>query len=218
MRLYYTPGSPYARTARIVIFEKALRERVTTTLARTREAGSPYYEINPSGRVPCLVLDDGRRMEGAALICAYLDQLDGRPELITLAGADAWEARTLEASAQSTLEGLAVWARELRRPANERSPGVIAHEAARADRLLAEWESCLDNPLLAGPLNLLQIVLACALGLEGRTLGAAWHADRPRLWRWYQAIARRPSFVATRPPGWTAPNLDEPAHGTAPDR
>ncbi|HEX7326210.1 MAG TPA: glutathione S-transferase N-terminal domain-containing protein [Rhodanobacteraceae bacterium] len=200
MRLYFTPGSPYARMARIVVLEKALQDRVATVPAKTRQVDSPYYRINPSGRVPYLVLDDGSGMEGSALICAFLDQIDGNPRLTAPRGGDPWEFPRLEASAHSTLEGLSVWARELRRPETERSPTVIAHEAARAARLLDVWEQAVGDPLFTGPLNTLQIVLACALGLEGRTLGTTWHASHPRLAHWYDAISRRSSFAVTAPP------------------
>jgi glutathione S-transferase len=79
MQLYITPGSPYARMARIVVIEKGLQNRVEIISAKTRVADSPYYEINPSGRVPYLICDDGIRFEESHLICAYLDQLDGKP-------------------------------------------------------------------------------------------------------------------------------------------
>ena len=43
-------------------------------------------------------------------------------------------------AAVSLVDGLAVWTRELSRPGNERSPGVIEHETERARRLTALWE------------------------------------------------------------------------------
>jgi len=55
MKLYITPGSPYARIARVVILEKGLKGRVEIVVAQTRLADSPYYKINPSGRVPYLM-------------------------------------------------------------------------------------------------------------------------------------------------------------------
>ena len=129
MRLYITPGSPYARMARIVVLEKKLESRVEIVFAKTRVAGSPYYAINPSGRVPYLVREDGVGMEESALICDYLDRLEGRPAFELPAGGAGLEARRLEALARSLLDGLAVWGRELARPRDERSPGVIAVEA-----------------------------------------------------------------------------------------
>ena len=125
MKLYVTPGSPYARMARIVVIEKGLESRVEIIQAKTRAAGSPYYKINPSGRVPYLVRDDGVGMEESAVICAWLDRVDGKPAFDPPPGADLWEARRLEALARSLVDGLSVWGREVTRPKDEQSLGVI---------------------------------------------------------------------------------------------
>jgi glutathione S-transferase len=63
MKLYITPASPYARMARIVVIEKRLENRVDIIPAQTRLTNSPYYKINPSGRVPYLIRDDDVGME-----------------------------------------------------------------------------------------------------------------------------------------------------------
>ena len=68
MRLYITLGSPYARMARIAVREKQLENRVEVTVAQTRTANSPYYRINPSGRVPYLVRDDGVGLDAGYLM------------------------------------------------------------------------------------------------------------------------------------------------------
>src|SRR5688572_4087848 len=107
MKLYITPGSPYARMARIVILEKGLQGRVEAIVAKTRVAGSDYYGINPSGRVPYLVCEDGAGLEESALICAYLDGIDGKAAFHLPANDRSWEARRLEALARSMLDGLA---------------------------------------------------------------------------------------------------------------
>lgn len=183
--------------ARIVVLEKALESRVEIVFAKTRTADSPYYRINPSGRVPYLVRDDGVGMEESALICAYLDQLEGKPAFHS---PGTWEARRVEALARSLLDGLSVWLRELYRPENERSPAVIRHEIARSERLLDVWEAKeIDHPLLGGPLNMIQLTLACALGLEARNADFRWRAGRPKLTAWFERIAARPSWAATAP-------------------
>lgn len=204
MKLYITPGSPYARMARIVVLEKGLEGRVETIVAKTRAADSPYYAINPSGRVPYLVADDGSGFEESAVICAYLDRLDGKPAFGLPGGDQAWEARRLEALARSMLDGLSVWGREILRPENERSPSVIEHEKARARRLSDAWEREIDHPLMRGALNMIQLTLACTLGLEARNPGFLWRAGRPKLAAWFERIAARPSFTATAPPGAAA--------------
>ena len=202
MKLYITPGSPYARMARIMVIEKALQGRVEVIVAQTRVADSPYYAINPSGRVPYLIRDDGVGLEESALICAYLDHLDGKPKFHSPADDQAWEARRLEALARSMLDGLAVWGREILRPPDERSPTVLKHEAARCRRMADLWEKEVDGALMRGPLNMAQLTLGCALGLEARNPDLQWRPAHPKLCDWYDAIAARPSFSATAPPSY----------------
>ena len=203
MKLYVTPGSPYARMARIVVIEKGLESRVEVIFAQTRTAGSPYYQINPSGRVPYLVRDDGVGMEESALICDYFDRLEGKPAFALPAGEAGWEARRLEALARSLMDGLSVWLRELYRPANERSPGVIRHETDRATRMVELWEREIGHPYMRGALNMAQLTLACALGIEARNPHLDWRSGHAGLGEWYDRLAARPSFAATAPPAAT---------------
>ena len=199
MKLYITPGSPYARMARIVVLEKGLGDRVEIVAARTRAVDSPYYAIAPSGRVPYLVRDDGSALEDSAVICAWLDQVDGRPLFDLPPGEAGWEARRLEAMARSLMDGVAVWLRELSRPVHERSPGLIAHEAARAGRICDVWEREIAHPWMHAPLNMAQIALACALGIEARNPDFRWRAGRQALTEWFTRIMTRRSFAATAP-------------------
>lgn len=187
--LYQTPTSPYARMVRIVLKEKGLGDRFAILEAETRKAGSSYYAINPSGRVPYLERADGSGLEDSPLIIEYLDGL--RPPL-QFAG--NFEVRRLEAVARSMLDGVAVWARERRRPKTEQSPTIVAHERARAARLADFWEREVAHPLMQEDLNLAQLTLIVTLQLEGR-LGFEWREGRAQLAAWADRIAERPSIA-----------------------
>lgn len=200
LKLYITPGSPYARMARIVVLEKGLQDRVEIIAAKTRATDSPYYAINPSGRVPYLVTEDGTAFEESAVICDYLDQLDGKPIFGLPGKGPFWEARRLEALARSMLDGLSVWGREIVRPKNEQSPGIIRHEADRARRMVDVWEREIGHPLMRDRLHIVHLTLACALGLDARNPGFLWRPGHPDLCAWFDRIAARPSFSATAPP------------------
>ena len=200
MKLYITDGSPYARIVRVLIIEKGLQNRVEVIPATTRVADSPYYRINPSGRVPYLVRDDGVGMEESALICEYLDHIDGRPAFDLPSGDERWKARRLEALARSMMDGVAVWLREIRRPQNEQSPTIVRHEADRAARLCDLWEREIAHPLMHGAVNLPQITLACTFGLEARLAPLRSRARHPRLSEWVDRMNERPSLAATAPP------------------
>jgi len=186
--------------ARIVVLEKKLESRVEIVFAKTRAVDSPYYAINPSGRVPYLVRDDGVGMEESALVCDYLDRLDEGAAFELPSGGAGLEARRLEALARSLLDGLSVWGRELSRPRDERSPGVIAHETERARRMVDLWEKEIVHPHMRGALNLPQMTLGVALGLELRNPDFLWRPKHPQLAAWYNPLAARASFVATAPP------------------
>lgn len=199
MKLYITSGSPYARIARIVVIEKGLAGAVEIIPAPTRIPDSPYYAINPSGRVPCLVLDDGTRMEDSDLVCLYLDRLDGRPSLcLPLDHAD-WEYGRLLMSARAMTDGIAILGRELRRPQNERSPGIIAHEIARAARMADYFDATVSSPLMNGPLNIAQLMLLAGLDYIRFRQLAAVEAARPALRSWADNLRRHPSVAATVP-------------------
>ena len=202
MELYVTLTSPYARLARAVIVEKGLQERVVVTPIQTRTPDSPLYAINPSGRVPTLVTDDGTVFEESALICAYLDHLDGVPIFDPAADANRWQSLRMEAKVRSMLDGIAVWGRELRRPLNERSPGIIEHERARAQRMVDSLNADVAAGRFDGPLSLAQLLLACALHTrEERLPDFAWRAGNESLGAWIDRFAARPSLQETVPPG-----------------
>ena len=204
MKLYVTYTSPYARLARIVVAEKVLRDRVEIIEAKTRTPGSPYFLINPSGRVPYLLDDKGVGMEDSQLICAYLDNLDGNPRFHGLPF-EAWAYRRFEAAARSMCDGISVWAREMSRPANERSPTILAHEVARSQRMADFFEGQVADPLLQGAPGMAHFVLAVALDAARRRGLGDLTDGRARLARWMGRISEMPSIQATVPPSSLRP-------------
>jgi glutathione S-transferase len=198
MQLYVTYGSPYARLARIIVIEKALEDRVEIIEAKTRTPGSPYYQINPSGRVPYLIDEAGVGMEDSQLICAFLDGLDGRPRFHNASHASDWVYLRLEFAARSMCEGVAMWGREMARPENERSPTALAHESARAQRMADFFEDRITDPLMQG--GMARLILAIAVEMaRNRGLGDLT-AGRRQLAGWMRSISDLPSMKKTVPP------------------
>ena len=200
MKLYVTYTSPYARLARILVLEKGLGDRVEIVEAKTRTPNSPYYQINPSGRVPYLIDDAGVGMEDSQLICAYLDSLDGKPRFHDPLHASDWDYRRLEASARSMCDGISVWVREMHRPENERSPTVLAHEVARSRRMADHFEARVSDPLMQGPPGMAHLTLAVTLENARKRGPGDLTSERPRLAAWMRRICDRPSLQATAIP------------------
>jgi glutathione S-transferase len=200
MQLYVTLTSPYARLARILVLEKGLGDRVAIIEAKTRTVGSPYYGINPSGRVPYLIDASGVGLEDSQLICAYLDQLDGAPRFHLPADSSNWAYRRLEATARSMCDGIAVWVREMARPPNERSPTVLAHEVARSERLADLFEERVGDAELKGAPKMAHFILAAALDMAHKRGSGDLTRGRPRLAVWHRDISELPSLRATALP------------------
>ena len=200
LKLYITPTSPYARLARIVVLEKKLDDKVEQIIAKTRQTDSPYYQVNPSGRVPCLILPDGTRLEESQLVCSYLDQLDTAPQFETPTGTVGLQVRRLEAMARSLMDGVSVWIREGFRSVDERSPGIVSHEEARAARLIDVWEIEINDSVMYGDLNnMAQLTLISALQLEQWNPDFRWREGHPRLVKWCDYLSDRPSLKNTEP-------------------
>ena len=73
-------------------------------------------------------------------------------------------------------------------------------EQDRAARLAEAWEREVSHTLMRGPLNMVQLTLACALALELRMPDLDWRSGHPKLRDWYAPLAARASFKATEPP------------------
>lgn len=196
MKLYVTQTSPYARLARIVVLEKRLENRIEILEAKTRIADSPYYRINPSGRVPYLIDPAGVGMEDSQLICAYLDDLDGAPRLHR----SDLAYRRFEAMARSMCDGISVWVREMRRPESERSPTILSHEVARSHRMADFFETEASNPIVQGRPLMAHFVIAVALDIARRDGLGDLTRDRPQLTDLMRRLSSRPAMQATTMP------------------
>jgi glutathione S-transferase len=180
----------------MLVAEKGLEGRVEIIAAKTRTPDSPFYRINPSGRVPYLVDDVGVGIEDSQLICAYLDGLDGKPRFHPSLDPDL-SHRRLEARARSMCDGIAVWSREMGRPEQERSPTTLAHEVARSQRMADYFEAEVAHPVMQGAPNMAQLVLAIAIDFA-RTRGLGdLTTGRPKLAAWHARVSALPSIQAT---------------------
>ncbi|MCB4822289.1 glutathione S-transferase family protein [Roseicella aerolata] len=200
MRLFFSSGSPFARAVRVALRETGLAPRVEEVETALRDPRSTLLPHNPVGRVPTLVLPDGTALTETALILPFLDTLGVAYPLLP---AGDLRARAEFGRVLGMLDGMAVWNRELRRPPEERSPGVIALETARTSRVAdaLEAEVAAGAWALDGPPDAARITLGCLLGYaERRHRAWPWREGRPALAAWFDRLAARPAFAATVPP------------------
>lgn len=199
MKLLISPASPYARKVRVLVREAGreaeVEEQAVSTTALATDAAVPPH--NPLGRIPVLLRDDGPPLVDSRVICRFLDarwQAGLYPE------ARLWEVLTLEALAEGVLDSALLMAYEVRlRPEARQWPDWIEAQWAKIARTLELLEEEAEGRLGGGP-DMGQLALACALGyLDFRQGPRNWRAGRPRLARWEETLAARPSLAGTRP-------------------
>src|SRR5215475_6432781 len=73
MKLYGTPISPFTRKAMVIAHELGLKLDV---VPRPQDQDE-FRRINPLGKIPALVLNDGSVLIDSPVICEYLNHVGG---------------------------------------------------------------------------------------------------------------------------------------------
>jgi glutathione S-transferase len=83
VKLFQTYASPFPTRVRLLIYAKGLDVELIEPpgFHATTEAKGDYLKVNPIGRVPALVLDDGRVLPESEVICEYLEDAYPEPSL-----------------------------------------------------------------------------------------------------------------------------------------
>ena len=83
MRLYQTYTSPFPTRVRLLLYAKGIEVEIIEPpgFHSSAEEKGDYLTINPIGRVPTLVLDDGRALPESEVICEYLEDAFPEPSL-----------------------------------------------------------------------------------------------------------------------------------------
>ncbi|MDP3745473.1 MAG: glutathione S-transferase family protein [Phenylobacterium sp.] len=90
MKLFQTYDSPFPTRVRLLLYAKGIEAEIIQPpgFHASVETKDEYLKINPIGRVPTLVLDNGRALPESEVICEYLE--DAYPEP-SLRPDDPWE-------------------------------------------------------------------------------------------------------------------------------
>lgn len=201
MQLIGSLSSPYVRKVRVMIAEKALD--CPLLLEDVWAADSKIQRSNPLGKVPCLILDDGRALYDSRVICGYLDSLPPAHTLIPAAVSERIEVRRWEALADGVLDAAVLIRLEhtLRAP-GERSDKWLARQRGKVTAGLQAMAEQLDGGewCAAGRYTLADIAVGCALGwLSFRLPELDWRGEHPVLARHFDRLSSRPAFASTAP-------------------
>lgn len=86
MKLLYTPIRDYVHSVEAVIRYAGLEDRIEPIATKPFDPLTPLAAVNPLGKVPTLVLDDGEYLAGGPVIYEYLDTLHRRRKLYPARG------------------------------------------------------------------------------------------------------------------------------------
>jgi len=199
MKLFGTPRSPYARKVRIVLAEKNIPCEFVVTRGSTPD--SPVPALNPLGKVPTLLRDDGRALYDSPVIVEYLDGLGNGPKLIPEDFESRIEVKRWEALGDGVTEAtVAVNHERLEPPEKQHSAEWFAKRRAKIDlglalmaRDLGDREFCFGNRF-----TLADIATGYALGyLDFALPEVDWRKAHPALARLAERLAARPAFRDT---------------------
>ena len=193
MKLLASDTSPYARKCRILIQEFGLVDRVDVVDAHPFQDGQILLDANPLGRVPCLIMDDGRTLTESTLIASYLSEVASNP------WSNHWDDRRLEALGTGLLD-LAVGRRiEMVRDEAIFSEYWIERREHGILRTLDQLEAGFDGDIAIKALGPLTIVVALGY-LDFRFPESNWRDGRAKLLKLFETWAARDSYISTEPP------------------
>ncbi|MCY0148497.1 glutathione S-transferase N-terminal domain-containing protein [Hoeflea sp. G2-23] len=198
MKLFYSPASPFVRKISVLAIELDLVARIERIPVDVWEPETPYVGINPLGKVPAFVTDDGSVIYDSPVICEYLNSL-AAGHLFPAPGAGRWTVLCNQALADGVCDAAVLRLHESRRDDSKRSDEWIARQRGVIARSLDLLEH--NETRLEGDIDIGKISVGVMLGyLDFRFGGDQWRNGRPALSRWYETFSARESMTATLPP------------------
>lgn len=195
MKLYGNAASPFARKCRVIAHELGLKlEEIRTLPMQDPE----FRKVNPLGKIPALLLDDGSVLIDSPVICEYLNHMGGGKffpvDTIWKAASGRWKALGLAALGDGIADAAVAWI-----ILGRENPVPDAARKRQMETVLAGLDA-LERVKFADPPTIGEITVACAIGyLEFRMPDLDWKSSRPNLSAWYARISGLPSMKATAP-------------------
>lgn len=209
MKLYDYGPAPSPRRVRIFLAEKGIEvPRETVDLLAGAQFAPAYREVSPEGVVPCLVLDDGTRIQESMAICRYFEALQPEPALF---GRTPLEQALVEQwNRRAELEGYFAAAEAFRNATPRFSgrglpgsfrwpqiPALVERGRARVEHFFRTLDARLsESPYLAGAsYSVADITAQVAVYFAGWSQ-LTLPEDCPAARRWHAEVSARPSAGA----------------------
>ena len=198
MKLYHSPPSPFSRKVRVLARELGIK---LEEIEITPRGNMDLRRINPLGKIPALVLDDGSALFDSPVICEYLNHVGGGKFFPGMSmwspNTGRWKALGLQALGDGIMDAALARVYEDRfRTPEQRSEAIIENHLSVVRSALDALERTTfsEHPTIG------EISVGCALGyVDLRLAELEWRATRPKLAAWYEKFSQYPSMLATKP-------------------
>ena len=200
MKLVIATPSPFARKARVALIEKRIAFDTEVDVPWNPDTQAPA--LNPLGKIPILVLDDGRVIHDSKVIVEYLETLGRPPPLLPPDPLLRVQHKQIEATADGVCDAVVLIVLEHSRSTGLQSVDWVARQRAKVEAG-TRWLADVLGPsdwFVGGEFGLADIAVGCMLGyLDLRLPEFDWRAPHPGLRAFADNLFRRPSFLATLP-------------------
>lgn len=201
MKLIGSLASPYVRKVRVVLAEKKLDYQLE--LENVWAPETTIQKLNPLGKVPCLVMEDGYAMQDSRVIVEYLDAVSPVCKLLPPNGRERADIKCWEALADGVLDAaVLVRLERIQRPKEQQSEDWIARQLKKVELGLASMSERLGDSAFCASnhYSLADVAVGCCLGwLSFRFPEIDWRGAHPNLARLFDKLSERPSFKDTVP-------------------
>ena len=203
MKLIGSLASPFVRKARIAFLEKKID--IELALEDVWSPESTLQSLNPVGKVPTLVLDDGSVFYDSSVIVEYADTLSPVGHLIPSSGKERAIVKTWEALADGILEAAVLTRRE--RTWGPRGQNISQEWINRQlSKISVGLKTISDNLgsntwCYNNQFGLADIAVGTVCGyLLFRFPEIKWQDEFPNLSAFYEKLSQRQSFKDTPHP------------------
>lgn len=195
MRLRTSLTSPFGRKVRMAALRLGF-DALDVVNADTTDPSDEIRRDNPLGKVPLLILDDGRRVYDSPVILECLDHMAGGGRIIPSAWDDRLRTLTFQALGDGIMDAAVLVSYEARyRPEEMRSAKWTEHQRGKILRGLESLTRTAPDP---GRFDVATISLSCMFGYLDWRKQVDWRAQFPDLTLWLDAFrAATPEYDAT---------------------
>ncbi len=198
MKITFSNASPYVRKAMACAIARGIDGQLEKWSIPSTD--SAIYPLNPLGKIPTLIKDDGGALFDSPVICEYLDTIGAAAPLFPVAGPARWNALRLQALGDGIMDASQPRRREMGLPQDEGRIAYIELQQGKVARALDALEQEVSS---FGKLSTIgEITVACALGyLDFRFASQPWRPGHPRLDAWYAEVVLLPALAQSMPAG-----------------